>query len=230
MKAMILAAGFGTRLRPLTDVTPKPLLPVAGTPMIVWNLLLLKRHGILDVVINLHHLGAMIEQALGGGARFGMRITYSHEPVILGTGGGIKQAESSFGGEPVLVLNGDTLFELNLTSLLAFHQERDAAATLVLRHDPEAARWGLVEVTDQAQVMRITGRGRFPVTTDDARGCLPVSIFCTRASCVPCRSARNLQSLMPMCRAFRRGNASWDTISTAIGPTSARRTVCAGGT
>ena len=160
MKAMILAAGFGTRLRPLTDVTPKPLLPVAGTPMIVWNLLLLKRHGIQDVVINLHHLGAMIEQALGGGARFGMRITYSHEPVILGTGGGIKQAENSFGGEPVLVLNGDTLFELNLTSLLAFHQERDAAATLVLRHDPEAARWGLVEVTDQAQVMRITGRGR----------------------------------------------------------------------
>ncbi len=160
MKAMILAAGFGTRLKPLTDATPKPLLPVAGTPMIVWNLLLLKRHGILDAVINLHHLGTMIEQALGNGARFGMRITYSHEPVILGTGGGIKQAEGLFGGEPVLVLNGDTLFELDLTALIALHQERDAAATLVLRHDPEAARWGLVEVTDQAQVMRITGRGR----------------------------------------------------------------------
>lgn len=160
MKAMILAAGFGTRLKPLTDATPKPLLPVAGTPMIVWNLLLLKRHGILDAVINLHHLGMMIEQALGNGARFGMRITYSHEPVILGTGGGIKQAEGLFGGEPVLVLNGDTLFELDLTALIALHQERDAAATLVLRHDPEAARWGLVEVTDQAQVMRITGRGR----------------------------------------------------------------------
>ena len=62
MKAMILAAGLGTRLRPLTDVTPKPLLPVAGTPMIVWNLLLLKRHGIREVVINLHHLGAMTPQ------------------------------------------------------------------------------------------------------------------------------------------------------------------------
>ena len=169
MKAMILAAGFGTRLRPLTDATPKPLLPVAGTPMIVWNLLLLKRHGILDVVINLHHLGAMIEQALGNGARFGMRITYSHEPVILGTGGGIKQAERSFGGEPVLVLNGDTLFELDLRALIAFHQERDAAATMVLRHDPEAARWGLVEVTDQAQVMQITGRGRTTSTPTRAR-------------------------------------------------------------
>ena len=160
MKAMILAAGFGTRLRPLTAVTPKPLLPVAGTPMIVWNLLLLKRHGIQDVVINLHHLGAMIEQALGDGARFGMRITYSHEPVILGTGGGIKQMERWFNGEPVLVLNGDTLFELDLTALLVFHRERDAAATLVVRQDPAAARWGLVEVTDRAEVIRITGRGR----------------------------------------------------------------------
>jgi NDP-sugar pyrophosphorylase family protein len=159
MKAMILAAGFGTRLRPLTDVTPKPLLPVAGTPMIVWNLLLLKRHGIQDVVINLHHLGTMIEEALGDGARFGMRITYSREPVILGTGGGIKQVEQWFNGEPALMLNGDTLFELDLTALIAFHHAHDAAATLVLRDDPEATRWGLVEVTDQSKVTRITGRG-----------------------------------------------------------------------
>jgi aminoglycoside/choline kinase family phosphotransferase/choline kinase len=160
MKAMILAAGLGTRLRPLTDITPKPLLPVAGTPMIVWNVLLLKRHGIQEVVINLHHLGAMIPQALGDGSAFGMRIRYSHEPVILGTGGGIKQAEPYFHGEPVLILNGDTLFELDLGALMAFHRGRQAAATLVLRQDPEAARWGLVEVTDRGDVVRITGRGR----------------------------------------------------------------------
>ena len=160
MKAMILAAGLGTRLRPLTDITPKPLLPVAGTPMIVWNVLLLKRHGIQEVVINLHHLGAMIPQALGDGSAFGMHIRYSHEPVILGTGGGIKQAEPYFHGEPVLILNGDTLFELDLGALMAFHRERQAAATLVLRQDPEAARWGLVEVTDRGDVVRITGRGR----------------------------------------------------------------------
>lgn len=160
MKAMILAAGFGTRLRPLTDVTPKPLLPVSGTPMIVWNLLLLKRHGIQEVIINLHHLGAMIRQTLGDGTGFGMQISYSHEPVILGTGGGIKQVESYFQGEPVLILNGDTLFELDLTALIAFHHAHDAAATLVLRQDPEAVRWGLVEVTDQSEVVRITGRGR----------------------------------------------------------------------
>ena len=166
---MILAAGLGTRLRPLTDVTPKPLLPVAGTPMIVWNLLLLKRHGIREVVINLHHLGPMIPKALGDGAAFGMRIIYSHEPVILGTGGGIKQAEPHFNGEPVLVLNGDTLFELDLSAVMAFHREQHAAATLVLRRDPEAVRWGLVEVTDRAEVVRITGRGLTQPTATSAR-------------------------------------------------------------
>lgn len=157
---MILAAGLGTRLRPLTNTIPKPLLPVAGTPLIVWNLLLLKRHGFYDVVINLHHLGPMIEQALGNGSRYGLRIIYSREPVILGTGGGLKQAESNFSGEPVLVLNGDTLFDLDLEDLCAFHLERKAAATLVLRSDADAARWGLIEVGSDDRIVRITGRGK----------------------------------------------------------------------
>lgn len=159
MKAMILAAGLGTRLRPLTNTIPKALLPVAGTPLIVWNLLLLKRYGFHDVVINLHHLGPMIQQALGDGSRFGLRIIYSHEPVILGTGGGLKQAEPHFSGEPVLVVNGDTLFELDLERLCSFHRQRRAAATLVLREDPDAERWGLVEVGSENRILRITGRG-----------------------------------------------------------------------
>jgi NDP-sugar pyrophosphorylase family protein len=160
---MILAAGLGTRLRPLTNTIPKPLLPIAGTPLIVWNVLLLKRHGIHDVVINLHHLGPMIEQALGNGSKYGLKIYYSHEPVILGTGGGIKQAECHFSGEPMLVLNGDTLFELDLDALYACHQRRQAAATLVLRSDPDAARWGLVEVDREDRIVRITGRGQTDV-------------------------------------------------------------------
>jgi NDP-sugar pyrophosphorylase family protein len=159
MKAMILAAGLGTRLRPLTNTIPKPLLPIAGTPLIVWNLLLLKRHGFQDVIINLHHLGPMIEQALGNGSKYGMRIYYSHEPVILGTGGAIKQAEPHLSGEPVLIVNGDTLFELDLEALCAFHRRRQAAATLVLRSDADAARWGVVEVDAGDRIVRITGRG-----------------------------------------------------------------------
>jgi NDP-sugar pyrophosphorylase family protein len=159
MKAMILAAGLGTRLRPLTNTMPKPLLPVGGTPLIVWNLLLLKRHGFGDVVINLHYLGPMIEQALGDGSQFGLRIIYSREPMILGTGGGIKQAEPYFSCEPVLVLNGDTLVELDLTALWEFHHTNHAAATLVLREDPDAAGWGLVEVGAGNRIVRITGKG-----------------------------------------------------------------------
>ncbi|MEK6633349.1 MAG: NDP-sugar synthase [Nitrospirota bacterium] len=159
MKAMILAAGFGTRLRPLTNTIPKPLLPVAGTPLIVWNLMLLKHHGFRDVVINLHHLGPMIEQALGSGAQFGLRLLYSHEPIILGTGGGIKQAERYFSNEAVLILNGDTLFDLDLAALCAFHHERKALATLVLREDPDAVKWGLVEVGADDRIVRINGKG-----------------------------------------------------------------------
>ncbi len=162
---MILAAGLGTRLRPLTNTIPKPLLPIAGTPLIVWNLLLLKRHGFHQVVINLHYLGPMIEQALGDGSKFGMRIIYSHEPIILGTGGGIKKAEPYFSGEPVLILNADTLVELDLEALRDFHRSRGAAATLALREDQDAERWGLVEVGEQDRILRITGRGVREATT-----------------------------------------------------------------
>jgi NDP-sugar pyrophosphorylase family protein len=160
MKAMILAAGFGTRLRPLTDRLPKALLPVAGIPLIEWNLRLLRRHGISDVVINLHHLGTRIEQHLGDGTRFGLRLSYSREPIILGTGGGIKQVEPFFGGEPFLVLNGDTLLEVDLDALVRFHRERGALATMVVRADPDPDRWGAVEVDEGQGVVRIGGRGR----------------------------------------------------------------------
>ncbi len=162
MKAMILAAGFGTRLRPLTDTLPKPLLPITGRPLIVWNLLLLRWHGITDVIINLHHLGHLIEQALGDGSQFGVKLTYSREPVILGTGGGLKQAEPFFGGEAVLVVNGDTLFELDVAGMVAAHRERRALATMAVRIDPDPDRWGAVELDGARRVVRIAGRGRHP--------------------------------------------------------------------
>ena len=160
MRAMILAAGLGTRLRPLSNSVPKPLLPVAGRPLIVWNLFLLRRYGITEAIINLHHLGHLIEKELGDGSRFGMRLAYSREPAILGTGGGIKQAEGFFGGAPFLVLNGDTLLDLDLAAVTGFHTRRGALATLVVRDDPEVVQWGAVEVDEQQRVISITGRGR----------------------------------------------------------------------
>ena len=159
MKAMILAAGLGTRLRPLTEKIPKPLLPLAGQPLIVWNLLLLRQHGIKDVMINLHYLGHLIEQELGDGSEWGLGIRYSSEPVILGTGGGIKNIESFFEGESLLILNGDTVIDLNLTEVMAQHVARGGVATMVLREDPEVERWGVVETTADHQVRTINGRG-----------------------------------------------------------------------
>ena len=160
MKAMILAAGLGTRLRPLTNTIPKPLLPVGGTPLIVWNLLLLRHHGIRDVIINLHHLGGLIEKEVGDGSAVGMRISYSHEPTILGTGGGVKQAEQYFEGEPFLVLNGDTLCDLDVGELSRFHRQEHPLATMVMREDPDVDRWGALEVNARQRIVRINGRGR----------------------------------------------------------------------
>ena len=108
MKAMILAAGRGERKRPLTDHTPKPMLPAGGKPLIVWHLERLAAAGFRDIVINHAHLGAQIEQALGDGAAWGMNIAYSPEPPgALETAGGIAKALPLLGDAPFLVVNGD---------------------------------------------------------------------------------------------------------------------------
>jgi MurNAc alpha-1-phosphate uridylyltransferase len=107
MRAMILAAGRGERMRPLTDTCPKPLLPVGGRPLIAWHLDALAAAGIREIVINHAHLGSMIEQALGDGTRWGVSIAYSREPRALETAGGIANALPLLGETPFLVVNGD---------------------------------------------------------------------------------------------------------------------------
>ena len=107
MRAMILAAGRGERMRPLTDYTPKPLLQVGGKPLIVWHIERLVRAGIANIVINHAHLGTQIEQALGDGSQFGAQIQYSSEVTALETAGGIAFALSLLGDEPFAVVNGD---------------------------------------------------------------------------------------------------------------------------
>ena len=107
MRAMILAAGRGERMRPLTDHTPKPLLEVGGKPLIVWHIERLVRAGITDLVINLSWLGEQIQQTLGDGRQYGACISYSHESKALETAGGIAQALPFFQGQPFLVINGD---------------------------------------------------------------------------------------------------------------------------
>lgn len=132
MKAIILAAGFGTRLRPLTEKTPKALLPVNGLPLIYYPLRLLRREGIGEVVINLYHLGDLIEKELGDGKKLGMKITYSWEDQILGTGGGIKKSASYLNDTPLLVFNSDVLIDLSIKDLVKFHRQQKALATMVV--------------------------------------------------------------------------------------------------
>lgn len=113
MKAMILAAGRGERMRPLTDHTPKPLLQVGGKPLIVWHLERLAKAGFKEVVINHAHLGKQIEQALGSGSVWGLSIEYSAEIKALETAGGIANALPLLGDSPFLVVNGDVFTQIN---------------------------------------------------------------------------------------------------------------------
>jgi NDP-sugar pyrophosphorylase family protein len=154
---MVLAAGRGTRLAPLTNTTPKPLVPVAGRPLLEHILDFLRAGGIRDVVVNLHHLGHLVERHLGDGTRFGLRIRYSWEDPILDTGGGIKRAESLLAGEPFVVVNGDSLLELPLRDVVAHHVAHGGLVTMVVRPDPEAARYGLIELDRSDRVRRVVG-------------------------------------------------------------------------
>lgn len=116
--AIVLAAGRGERLRPLTDALPKPLLAVAGKPLIAWQVERLAAAGFDDLVVNHSHLGAMIEAALGDGRRFGVRIRYSHEERALETAGGIARALALLGRAPVLVVSSDIHTSFDYATLL----------------------------------------------------------------------------------------------------------------
>ncbi|MEK7286831.1 MAG: nucleotidyltransferase family protein [Nitrospirota bacterium] len=166
MKGLILAAGFGHRLRPLTEHLPKPLLPVGGIPLIHYNILLLKYSGITDIVINVHYYAEKIIEALGSGKGLGVHLTYSKEAEILGTGGAIKNLQSQLGDAPFLVINADILVNVDLKRLIAFHQQHRPAATLVLRKDPEQSQYGIIETDANDRIQNILSKvplkkGRF---------------------------------------------------------------------
>jgi len=166
MRAMILAAGKGDRLRPLTATVPKPLIEVAGVPMIAFPLKLLHDAGISEVVINLHHLGDQIRATLGDGSAYGVRITYSEENPILDTGGAIFAAREFLNGDTFVVLNADTVIDLTLHDAIAFHRQRDRAiATMVVRPDPDALRNDDIGIDAECRIRRFLGRD-YPPSLD----------------------------------------------------------------
>src|SRR5512140_1012803 len=143
---MVLAAGQGTRLRPVTDGMPKALVPVAGRPMIEFALLLLRYYGVRDIVINLHHFGNQIEEHLGDGRRFNVNLSYSHETELLETGGGLLKAKAFLQHGTFIVINTDALIDVDLTAVLNDHRQNQATATLVLRPDADADRYGSIDI------------------------------------------------------------------------------------
>ena len=151
---MVLAAGQGTRLRPATESTPKALIPVAGRPMIEYPLLLLRHYGIREVIINLHHFGEQIESRLGDGQSLGLSISYSREPELLDTGGGLLKAAAFLQDGAFIVINTDALIDLNLGMLIDYHARMNAAATLVLRADERADDYGSIEIDQTGRISR----------------------------------------------------------------------------
>lgn len=154
MKAMILAAGRGERLRPLTDHTPKPLLSVGGKPLIVWHIEALVRAGIEQIVINHAWLGEQLPQTLGDGSRWGVKINYSAEGELgLETGGGIFNALSLLGDAPFLLINGDVFTDMNYAALVKCGLTQNMLAHLCLVDNPEHHPKGDFSLTNSGRVI-----------------------------------------------------------------------------
>ncbi|HWS53085.1 MAG TPA: NDP-sugar synthase [Pyrinomonadaceae bacterium] len=153
MQALILAGGKGTRLRPLTVYTPKPVVPVCNRPFLLYQIDTLRRAGITDITLSLSYQPHKIEQQLGDGSEFGVRLSYTVEPQPMGTAGAYKFAEGLI-REPTVILNGDIITDLDLRAVIREHDARGAAATIVLAPVENPSSYGLVETDGGGRVRR----------------------------------------------------------------------------
>ena len=180
MRAMILAAGLGTRIRPLSDLRPKPILPVRGIPLVAYPLAWLADVGVTEVILNLHHMAGATRAAAEAWAPPGLALHFSDEPELLGTGGGIRRAAAFLrDSDPSLILAGDMICDFDLRGLVAAHRARGDAATLVLRQDPRAESFGTIGVDAAGRVRRIARR--FDLGGEERSGVyVSVNLFAAR--------------------------------------------------
>lgn len=153
MKAVILAGGRGTRLRPLTDRWPKPMLPIGNQPVLAYLLNLLKYHHFTEVIITVQYMADSIQAYFGDGSYLGMTIHYALEQTPLGTAGGVKNAEPYLGDETFLVISGDILTNVDLSSVARFHQEKEALVTLVLKQVADPRGYGQVVIDRGGRIL-----------------------------------------------------------------------------
>ncbi len=154
MKAMILAAGVGSRMDPLTRAIPKPMVPIVNRPVIDHIVLDLKKHGFTDIRVNLHYLGDVVQKHLGDGSQLGVGVTYSLEEKLWGDAGSVKLSEDFFAGETFLVVGGDDISDIDLTGLLALHRDKNAAATLATTRVEDPSQFGIVITEDDGRITR----------------------------------------------------------------------------
>jgi mannose-1-phosphate guanylyltransferase len=147
MRAMVLAAGLGTRLRPITYSVPKPMVPVLNRPVMEHIIALLRGHGFDRVIANLHWFPETIRDHFGDGSGFGVELSYSHEEALLGTAGGVRNASTFFDGG-FLVISGDALTDIDLTAMREFHESHEGIATLATRKVSDTSQFGVV-ITDE---------------------------------------------------------------------------------
>jgi NDP-sugar pyrophosphorylase family protein len=166
MQALILAGGKGTRLRPLTMHTPKPIVPIANKPFLLYQLELLKRADVRDVILSLSYQPQKIEDKLGDGTDFDVRISYTVEASPLGTAGAYRHA-AGFIRETTVVFNGDVLSDIDLSEVIKLHRERNATATIVLTPVPNPTAYGLVETEADGRVRRFLEKPKAEEVTCD---------------------------------------------------------------
>ena len=171
MKAMVMAAGLGTRLRPLTDFLPKPMMPIANRPVMHHLLNLLHRHDVREVGINLHAFPEMIQRYFGDGSKLDMAIRWSHEPTLLGTAGGTKKLEDFWGDETILVTSGDGLHDVDVTALLGHHRRMKALATLTVKPVSDPSAYGVVIVDRDTRVRGFQEKPRREDARSDLANC-----------------------------------------------------------
>src|SRR5262249_37390427 len=160
VKAMILAAGFGTRLWPLTVGRTKPAIPFLNRPLIAYTIEYLRRYGIEDLIINLHHEPDSVRASIGDGSQYGVRITYSIEKgEILGTSGALDQVRDQLEEEIFVVVNGKIITDIDLSAAIETHRKQNALATLVLRPNSKRERFSEIHITEDG---RIAHFGDFP--------------------------------------------------------------------
>jgi NDP-sugar pyrophosphorylase family protein len=154
MRAFVLAAGVGSRLRPYTDGCPKPMLQIAGAPILWYHLTALARARIEDVTLNLHYLPDVVRAYVGDGSRWKLRVRYSEEPQLLGTAGALLPVAAQLNGGTFAIVFGDNIIDVDIPDVLDFHRRRGGVATIVLAHRDDVSQSGVAELDERDRITR----------------------------------------------------------------------------